>query len=51
MNDFLVLREDEEPYDFGAIAEAVYKKLGQTDKLSVELIFVSAEEIRRLIND
>lgn len=51
MNDFLVLREDEEPYDFGAIAEAVYKKLGQTDKLSVELNFVSPEEIRRLNND
>ena len=51
MNDFLVLREDEEPYDFGAIAEAVYKKLGQTDKLSVELNFVSPEEIRRLNSD
>lgn len=47
----MVLREDEEPYDFGAIAEAVYKKLGQTDKLSVELNFVSPEEIRRLNND
>lgn len=46
-----MLREDEEPYDFGAIAEAVYKKLGQTDKLSVELNFVSPEEIRRLNND
>ena len=48
MNDFLVLREDEEPYDFGAIAEAVYKKLGQTDKLSIELDFVSPEEIQTL---
>ena len=43
-----VIREDSEPYEFGKIAEAVYKKLGQTDKLSVELDFVSADEIRRL---
>lgn len=43
-----VIREDSEPYEFDKIAEAVYKKLGQTDELSIELDFVSAEEIRRL---
>lgn len=48
MSDFTVIREDDEPYDFGAIADAVYKKLNQTDKLSIELDFVSADEIRRL---
>lgn len=43
-----VIREDSEPYEFDRIAEAVYKKLGQTDELSIELDFVSAEEIRKL---
>ena len=51
MGQLIVIRQDEEPYEFDKIADAVYKKLGQTDKLSVELNFVSPEEIRRLNND
>lgn len=51
MSDFLVLRSDGENFEFDKIAEEVYKRLGQTDKLSIELDFVSAEEIRRLNAD
>lgn len=46
-----IIREDEEPYEFEKIAEAAYKRLGQTDDVSIELGFVSPEEIRRLNND
>ena len=46
-----IIREDNEPYEFEKIAEAAYKRLGLTDKLSIELDFVSPEEIKRLNND
>ena len=46
MGQLIVIRQDEEPYEFDKIADAVYKKLGQTDKLSIELDFVSPEEIQ-----
>lgn len=48
MGQLIVIRQDEEPYEFDKIADAVYKKLGQTDKLSIELDFVSPEEIQML---
>lgn len=48
MGQLIVIRQDEEPYEFDKIADAVYKKLGQTDKLSIELDFVSPEEIQTL---
>lgn len=48
MGQLIVIRQDEEPYEFDKIADAVYKKLGQTDKLSIELNFVSPEEIQQL---
>ena len=48
MGQHIVIRQDEEPYEFDKIADAVYKKLGQTDKLSIELDFVSPEEIQTL---
>lgn len=48
MGQLIVIRQDEEPYEFDKIADAVYKKLGQTDKLSIELEFVSPEEIQTL---
>lgn len=51
MSNFLVLRSDGENFEFDKIAEEVYKRLGQTDKLSIELDFVSADEIRRLNAD
>ncbi len=46
-----IIREDNEPYEFEKIAEAAYKRLGLTDEVSIELDFVSPEEIRRLNND
>ncbi|HBJ98333.1 MAG TPA: rRNA maturation RNase YbeY [Clostridiales bacterium] len=48
MGQLIVIRQDEEPYEFDKIADAVYKKLGQTDKLSIELDFVTPEEIQQL---
>ena len=48
MGQLIVIRQDKEPYEFDKIADAVYKKLGQTDKLSIELDFVSPEEIQTL---
>ncbi len=48
MGQLIVIRQDEESYEFDKIADAVYKKLGQTDKLSIELDFVSPEEIQTL---
>ena len=48
MGQLIVIRQDEEPYEFDKIADAVYKKLGQTDKLSIELDFDSPEEIQTL---
>lgn len=48
MGQLIVIRQDEEPYEFDKIADAVYKKLAQTDKLSIELDFVSPEEIQTL---
>lgn len=48
MGQLIVIRQDEEPYEFDKIADAVYKKLGQTDKLSIELDFVSPEKIQTL---
>ena len=48
MGQLIVIRQDEEPYEFDKIADAVYKKLRQTDKLSIELDFVSPEEIQTL---
>lgn len=48
MGQLIVIRQNEEPYEFDKIADAVYKKLGQTDKLSIELDFVSPEEIQTL---
>ena len=48
MGGLTVIREDSLPYEFDKIADAVYKKLGQTDKLSIELDFVSPEEIQTL---
>ncbi len=46
-----IIREDNEPYEFEKIAEAAYKRLGLTDEVSIELDFVSPEEIKRLNND
>ena len=46
-----IIREDEEPYEFEKIAEAAYKRLNQTGEVSIELDFVSPEEIKRLNND
>ena len=48
MGQLIVIRQDEEPYEFDKIADAVYKKLGQKDKLSIELDFVTTEEIQQL---
>lgn len=48
MTDFTVIRNDSLPYEFDEIAKATYDKLGQKDKLSIELDFVSEEEIRAL---
>ncbi len=48
MGQLIVIRQDEEPYEFDKIADAVYKKLCQTDKLSIELNFVTPEEIQQL---
>lgn len=48
MGQLILIRQDEEPYEFDKIADAVYKKLGQMDKLSIELDFVSPEEIQTL---
>jgi probable rRNA maturation factor len=41
---------DCEQGDFSALADAVYKVLGQTDDLMAEIITVSADEIRELNN-
>lgn len=46
-----IIRADDEPYEFEKIAEAAYKRLNQTGDVSIELDFVSPEEIRRLNND
>ena len=43
-----VIREDSLPYEFDKIAAAVYEKLGQKDRLAIELSFVSEEEIQTL---
>lgn len=45
---YLDIDGEEAAYDFSALAEAVYRSLKQTEKLSAEVDFVSAEEIREL---
>ena len=48
MKGNLLVITDNCPIDCESLAEAVYRKLGQTDELAVELSFVSPEEIRDL---
>lgn len=48
MKGNLLVITDNSPIDCESLAEAVYRKLGQTDELAVELSFVSPEEIRDL---
>lgn len=43
-----LLIESEEKLNFKKIAKAVYKTLGQKDKLKAEIVFMSGEEIREL---
>ena len=42
--------ESEKKLNFKKIAKAVYKTLGQTDKLKAELIFLPAEQMQELNN-
>ena len=48
MKGNLLVITDNCPIDCESLAEAVYRKLGQTDELAVELSFVFPEEIRDL---
>lgn len=48
MKGNLLVITDNCPIDCESLSEAVYRKLGQTDELAVELSFVSPEEIRDL---
>lgn len=43
-----IIAEKKDLVDFPVLAEAVYNELGQTDKLSAEVEFVSEEEIADL---
>ena len=49
-NNLAVYCEDEEikKYPLDKVAEAAYKKLGQTAPLAIEIVFVSEDEIRKL---
>ena len=49
-NTLKILCYDDEgcQYPFSNLANAIYKRLNQTDKLCVEIAFVSEEEIRQL---
>ncbi|MBR1867973.1 MAG: rRNA maturation RNase YbeY [Clostridia bacterium] len=46
-----IIRDDDLPFDFEMLGEAVMKRLSQTADVSIELSFASEEEIKRLNAD
>ena len=46
-----LITDGESPFDLTPVADEAYRELNQTDELSIELNFVSKEEIRKLNKD